>query len=245
MIKSNLDFICHHQTESSNLGQNYTPEGDVLDWDGEEGIFWIAALVEGYRLTGDKKYLQASEKAGEHYKAAVEDAYITGAPEAMHLLPTSEDPQNAVISYILLWEETGDDKWLEVAKLSAEDARTLSVTPWEKDMVGKIEKAIMTSDLGLNPSSAGTVIRIPMPPLTEERRRDLGKVVRNEGENAKIAIRNVRRDANNDLKGFLKEKEISEDEERRGQDTVQKLTDERVAEVDQLVADKEKELMEV
>ena len=133
----------------------------------------------------------------------------------------------------------------QVAKLATEDARTLTVTPWEKDMVGKIEKAIMTSDLGLNPSSAGTVIRIPMPPLTEERRRDLGKVVRNEGENAKIAIRNVRRDANNDLKGFLKEKEISEDEERRGQDTVQKLTDERVAEVDQLVADKEKELMEV
>ncbi|WP_322520966.1 ribosome recycling factor [Guyparkeria halophila] len=133
----------------------------------------------------------------------------------------------------------------QVAKLSAEDARTLSVTPWEKDMVGKIEKAIMTSDLGLNPSSAGTVIRIPMPPLTEERRRELGKVVRNEGENAKIAIRNIRRDANNDLKGFLKEKEISEDEERRGQDTVQKVTDERVAEVDQIVADKEKELMEV
>lgn len=133
----------------------------------------------------------------------------------------------------------------QVAKLSAEDARTLSVTPWEKDMVGKIEKAIMTSDLGLNPSTAGTVIRIPMPPLTEERRRELGKVVRHEGENAKIAIRNIRRDANNDLKGFLKEKEISEDEERRGQDTVQKLTDERVAQVDQIVADKEKELMEV
>ncbi len=133
----------------------------------------------------------------------------------------------------------------QVAKLSAEDARTLSVTPWEKDMVGKIEKAIMTSDLGLNPATAGTVIRIPMPPLTEERRRDLGKVVRNEGENAKIAIRNIRRDANNDLKNFLKEKEISEDEERRGQDAIQKLTDDRVAEVDQLVAEKEKELMEV
>ncbi|MFP4251697.1 MAG: ribosome recycling factor [Guyparkeria sp.] len=133
----------------------------------------------------------------------------------------------------------------QVAKLSAEDARTLTVTPWEKDMVGKIEKAIMTSDLGLNPATAGTVIRIPMPPLTEERRRDLGKVVRHEGENAKIAIRNIRRDANNDLKGFLKEKEISEDEERRGQDIVQKLTDERVAEVDQIVAEKEKELMEV
>ncbi|MFN2381510.1 MAG: ribosome recycling factor [Guyparkeria sp.] len=133
----------------------------------------------------------------------------------------------------------------QVAKLSAEDARTLSVTPWEKDMVGKIEKAIMTSDLGLNPASAGTVIRIPMPPLTEDRRRELGKVVRNEGENAKIAIRNIRRDANNDLKGFLKEKEISEDEERRGQDTIQKLTDERVTEVDEIVAHKEKELMEV
>ncbi|MFW6021838.1 MAG: ribosome recycling factor [Guyparkeria sp.] len=133
----------------------------------------------------------------------------------------------------------------QVAKLSAEDARTLTVTPWEKDMVGKIEKAIMTSDLGLNPATAGTVIRVPMPPLTEERRRELGKVVRHEGENAKIAIRNIRRDANNDLKGFLKEKEISEDEERRGQDIVQKLTDERVAEVDQIVAEKEKELMEV
>jgi len=133
----------------------------------------------------------------------------------------------------------------QVAKLATEDARTLTVTPWEKDMVGKIEKAIMTSDLGLNPATAGTVIRVPMPPLTEERRRELGKVVRHEGENTKIAVRNIRRDANNDLKAFLKEKEISEDEERRGQDTIQKLTDERVAEVDQIVADKEKELMEV
>ena len=133
----------------------------------------------------------------------------------------------------------------QVAKLTTEDARTLTVTPWEKDMVGKIEKAIMTSDLGLNPASAGTVIRVPMPPLTEERRRELGKVVRHEGENTKIAIRNIRRDANNDLKAFLKEKEISEDEERSGQDTIQKLTDERVAQVDQIVADKEKELMEV
>lgn len=133
----------------------------------------------------------------------------------------------------------------QVAKLTTEDARTLTVTPWEKDMVGKIEKAIMTSDLGLNPATAGTVIRVPMPPLTEERRRELAKVVRHEGENTKIAVRNIRRDANNDLKAFLKEKEISEDEERRGQDTIQKLTDERVAEVDQIVADKEKELMEV
>ncbi|HSH84439.1 MAG TPA: ribosome recycling factor [Guyparkeria sp.] len=133
----------------------------------------------------------------------------------------------------------------QVARLAAEDARTLTVTPWEKDMVGKIEKAIMTSDLGLNPTTAGAVIRVPMPPLTEERRRELARVVRHEGENAKIAIRNIRRDANNDLKAFLKEKEISEDQERRGQDAIQTVTDERIAEVDQIVAEKEKELMEI
>lgn len=133
----------------------------------------------------------------------------------------------------------------QVAKLAAEDARTLSVTPWEKDMVGKIEKAILTSDLGLNPATAGTVIRVPMPPLTEERRRELAKVVRHEGENAKIAVRNIRRDANGDFKDLLKEKEISEDDDRRGQDSIQKLTDRFVAEIDQLVAEKEKELMEV
>lgn len=133
----------------------------------------------------------------------------------------------------------------QVARLAAEDARTLTVTPWEKDMVAKIEKAIMTSDLGLNPTTAGAVIRVPMPPLTEERRRELARVVRHEGENAKIAIRNIRRDANNDLKAFLKEKEISEDQERRGQDVIQTVTDERIAEVDQIVAEKEKELMEV
>lgn len=133
----------------------------------------------------------------------------------------------------------------QVANVSAEDARTLAVTPWEKDMVGKIEKAIMTSDLGLNPSSAGTVIRVPMPPLTEERRRDLVKVVKQEGEAAKVAIRNIRRDANGDLKELMKEKEISEDDERRGEELVQKLTDQYVAETDTLVEAKEKELMEV
>ncbi|MDA3876952.1 MAG: ribosome recycling factor [Halothiobacillus sp.] len=132
----------------------------------------------------------------------------------------------------------------QVAKLSADDARTLSVMPWEKDMVGKIEKAIMTSDLGLNPSTSGLTIRVPMPALTEERRRELGKVVRNEGESAKVAVRNIRRDANNDLKNMLKDKEISEDDERRGQDLIQKLTDGCVTEVDRLVAEKEKELME-
>jgi len=133
----------------------------------------------------------------------------------------------------------------QVAKIAAEDARTLTVSPWEKDMVSKIEKAIMISDLGLNPMTAGMVIRVPMPPLTEERRRDLVKVVRHEGENAKVAIRNIRRDANSMLKTLLKNKEISEDDERRGQELVQKLTDKYVADVDAMLAAKEKELMEV
>lgn len=133
----------------------------------------------------------------------------------------------------------------QVASVGVEDARTLTVTPWERQMVPVIEKAIMTSDLGLNPATAGTVIRVPMPALTEERRRDLVKVVRSEGENARVAIRNIRRDANNDLKMLLKEKEISEDEERKGQDDIQKLTDKHVAEVDELLETKEKELMEI
>lgn len=133
----------------------------------------------------------------------------------------------------------------QVAKITAEDSRTLSVTPCEKEMVGKIENAIMTSDLGLNPATSGMVIRVPMPPLTEERRKELGKVVRAEGENAKVAVRNIRRDANNDLKTLLKDKEISEDDERRGQDQIQKLTDQCVAEIDRLIAEKEKELLEV
>ena len=133
----------------------------------------------------------------------------------------------------------------QVANIGVEDARTLSVTPWEKTMVQPIEKAIMTSDLGLNPATAGTVIRIPMPPLTEETRRELVKVVRKDGEAAKVAIRNIRRDANNDFKELVKEKEISTDEEHKAQERIQKITDERVAEVDQVLADKEAELMEV
>lgn len=133
----------------------------------------------------------------------------------------------------------------QVANIGVEDARTLSVTPWEKTMVQPIEKAIMTSDLGLNPATAGTVIRIPMPPLTEETRRELVKVVRKDGEAAKVAIRNIRRDANNDFKDLVKDKEISTDEERKAQDNIQKLTDERVAEVDRVLADKEAELMEI
>jgi ribosome recycling factor len=133
----------------------------------------------------------------------------------------------------------------QVANIGVEDARTLTVTPWEKQMVQPIEKAIMTSDLGLNPATAGTVIRIPMPPLTEETRRELVKVVRKDGEAAKVAIRNIRRDANNDFRELVKEKEISEDEEHRAQEQIQKLTDLRVGEVDKVLAEKEAQLMEV
>lgn len=133
----------------------------------------------------------------------------------------------------------------QVGNVSIEDARTLSISVWEAPLVPVIEKAIMTSDLGLNPMSAGTVVRIPMPPLTEERRRDLVKVVKGEGENAKVAIRNIRRDANSDFKSLQKDKEISEDEERGGQNDIQKITDVYVKEVDVHVDVKEKELMEV
>ena len=133
----------------------------------------------------------------------------------------------------------------QVANVTVQDARTLAVSPWEKDMVGKIERAIMESDLGLNPATSGTLIRVPLPPLTEERRRELGKVVRNEGENAKVAIRNVRRDANNDVKELLKEKEVGEDEARRSEDDIQKITDRFVKEIDEIVKDKEADLLEV
>lgn len=133
----------------------------------------------------------------------------------------------------------------QVGNVIAEDARTILVTPWEKDMVKAVEKAIMTSDLGLNPATAGVAIRVPMPPLTEERRRELVKVVKHEAENAKVAVRNIRRDANGDLKGLLKEKEISEDDERKGQDAIQKLTDKHIVDIDKFLAVKEAELMEI
>mgnify|MGYP001819405767 FL=1 len=133
----------------------------------------------------------------------------------------------------------------QVANISVEDARTLMVTPWEKQMVQVIEKAIMKSDLGLNPATAGTVMRIPMPPLTEESRRNLVKIVRQDGEGAKVAIRNIRRDANSDLKELLKEKEISEDDERKAQDEIQQITNQYVAEVDKVIGEKEAELMEI
>jgi len=132
-----------------------------------------------------------------------------------------------------------------VGSITATDSRTLAITLWEKDMVAAVEKAIMTSELGLNPATAGMTIRVPLPPLTEDRRRELVKVVRHEAEQARVAVRNIRRDANHDLKDMVKEKTISEDEERRAQDKVQKQTDKYIAEIEQLVADKESELMEV
>lgn len=133
----------------------------------------------------------------------------------------------------------------QVANVTLIDARTIGVQPWEKKMVSVIEKAIRESDLGLNPATQGELIRIPTPPLTEERRKDIVKLVKGEGEDAKVAIRNIRRDGNEALKKLLKEKACSEDDERRAQDDVQKLTDKFVAEVDKLIADKEKEIMTV
>lgn len=133
----------------------------------------------------------------------------------------------------------------QVANVGVEDARTLTISPWDKGMVQAIEKAIMTSDLGLNPATAGTVIRVPMPMLTEETRRNFIKQARHEAETARVSVRNIRRDANDQLKDFLKEKEISEDEARRAEDDIQKLTDRFVADVDKTLAQKEKDLMEI
>jgi ribosome recycling factor len=133
----------------------------------------------------------------------------------------------------------------QVANVNLLDARTISVQPWEKGMGAKIEKAIRESDLGLNPASQGDLIRVPMPALTEERRKELTKVVRHEGENTKVAVRNLRRDANDQLKRLLKDKEISEDDERRAQDEVQKLTDRVIAEIDKLVHGKEADILAV
>ncbi len=133
----------------------------------------------------------------------------------------------------------------QVSNVGVEDSRTLTVTPWEKDLVQPIEKAIMNSDLGLNPASAGTVIRVPLPALTEERRKDMIRIVRQEAEGGRIAIRNIRRDALHDIKELLKEKKIGEDDERRAEGDVQTITDKFVGQIDQTLADKESELMEV
>jgi ribosome recycling factor len=133
----------------------------------------------------------------------------------------------------------------QAANITVEDARTLAVSPWDKSMVPVIEKAIISSDLGLNPSTAGTVIRVPMPPLTEERRKELVKVVRELAENARVAVRNIRRDGNNELKTLIKDKDISEDDEHRGQDLVQQVTNQSTDEIESLLQTKEQELMEI
>jgi ribosome recycling factor len=151
----------------------------------------------------------------------------------------------SLLQHILVPYYGSDVPLQQVANVAVGDARTLTITAYEKNMVSVIEKAIMTSDLGLMPATAGTVIRVPLPPLTEERRRDLTKVVRHEAENTRVAIRNIRRDAISMIKDLLKDKEVTEDEARRGEDSIQKITDERIAEVDKLLEAKEKELMEV
>ncbi len=133
----------------------------------------------------------------------------------------------------------------QIANINSSDSRTLLVTPWEKSMVAAIEKAILNADLGLNPATAGSAIRVPMPPLTEERRKELIKVVRGEGEQARVAIRNIRRDANNHLKELVKNKEIPEDEERRASEAIQKITDKFIADVDAALQEKETDLMEI
>ncbi|MGJ8514337.1 ribosome recycling factor [Carnimonas bestiolae] len=151
----------------------------------------------------------------------------------------------SILDAVLVDYYGGDVPINQVANVNVEDARTLAVVPWEKSMVQKVEKAIMTSDLGLNPSTAGTVIRVPMPPLTEETRRGYTRQARAEAEQGKVAVRNVRRDANGDIKSLLKEKEVSEDEARQGEDAIQKLTDKYIAEIDQLLEQKEHDLMQV
>lgn len=152
--------------------------------------------------------------------------------------------QTSLLEHITVEYYGSDVPITQVASVSVEDARTLVVTPWEKPMVQVVEKAILTSDLGLTPATAGTVIRVPLPAMTEERRKDLVKVVRAEGENGKIAIRNIRRDALSDVKDMLKDKMITEDEDHKAQEDIQKLTDKYVAEVDALLAEKETEIME-
>jgi len=133
----------------------------------------------------------------------------------------------------------------QVSNVNVEDSRTLTVSPWEKDMVKAIEKAIMNSDLGLNPATSGTIIRVPLPPLTEERRKDMIRVVRNEAEGGRVAIRNIRRDAISDIKDLMKEKMIGQDDEHRAEDEIQVITDKHVATIDEILAQKESELMEI
>jgi len=151
----------------------------------------------------------------------------------------------ALIDHLKVNYYGNDTPLSQVASIAITDARTIQITPWEKNMVGPVEKAILASDLGLTPNTAGTVIRINLPALTEERRRELGKHVAHEGENAKVAVRNVRRDAMHQVKELLKERKITEDEEERAEEDVQKLTDKAIKEVDEVVKAKEQELLAI
>ncbi len=169
---------------------------------------------------------------------------ITSLKEALTKIRTGR-AHTSLLDHIMVPYYGSDVPLTQAANVAVADARTLTVAPWEKNMVPAIEKAIMTSDLGLNPVTVGGVIRINLPSLTEERRRDLIKIVRSETEGARVAIRNIRRDANNDLKKLVKDKAISEDEERRAQDDIQKLTDKCIADVDKILETKEAELMEI
>lgn len=151
----------------------------------------------------------------------------------------------SILDSVMVSYYGSDTPLSQVANVSVLDARTLSISPWEKHIVPDIEKAIMKSDLGLNPSTSGELIRVPMPALTEETRKNYGKQAKAEAEHARVSVRNIRRDANSDLKNLVKAKEISEDEERRAQDEIQKLTDKYIAEIDAALAVKEKDLMEI
>ncbi len=151
----------------------------------------------------------------------------------------------SLLEHIMVSYYGNDTPLNQVANITIADTRTLLITPWEKTMVQAIEKAIMTSGLGLNPATSGAAIRVPLPPLTEERRKEMTKIVRMEGENARVAVRNIRRDTNNYFKDQLKKKEITEDDEHRAQDEIQKITDKFIADIDKILAAKEAELMEV
>lgn len=151
----------------------------------------------------------------------------------------------SLLDHVVVSYYGSDTPLAQVGSVNVSDAQTLVVTPWEKSLIPAIEKAIMQADLGLNPVTSGDCVRVPLPPLTEERRKEFVKLVKAEAEHARVAVRNVRRDANNDTKALLKEKEITEDDERRAQDRVQKLTDQFIAKIDEVLAEKEKELMEI
>jgi len=168
---------------------------------------------------------------------------VVALTEAFRKLRTGR-AQTGLLEHLMVSYYGSDVPLTQVSNIAVEDARTLTVAPWEQQMVAVIEKAILNSDLGLTPATAGSVIRVPLPALTEERRRDLARLVKQEAENARVAVRNIRRDSLHDLKELLKEKEIGEDDERRAHQEIQELTDKHVAEVDKISDEKQKEIIE-